>query len=473
MPDPDDSNPPAGDIPRLAEHLFRHEAGKLVAALTGVFGLDRLQLAEDVVQEALVRALQTWPYRGVPEKPAAWLMQTAKHLALDVVRREKRFFEKQPEIIASVEQSLAGTSPEELPRFDEEMRDGRLRLMFACCHPAISEESQAALALKTVCGFSPKEIAAAFLTSEAAIVKRLTRARQSIQEQGIAFEIPAGEELAERLGGVLKIVYLVFSEGYKASAGDALVRVDLWVEALRLGVLLTQHPATDQPESRALVALMYLNAARLPARLDEQGRIVRLFKQDRSLWDRKLIARGLNYLAAAATGETLSEYHLQAGIAACHCTAPNYAATDWKTILAHYDEWIRRTGSPLVALNRAVAVAQLHGPAAGIAAIEAIGDRRQIESYYLTYAILGEFEAQLHHFDVAVGHLRKAMGLAEVTSERALLSDRIEEIKAGRYAGASGAVLSPKDDDRSSEPIQAAGSLRSSSLLSSRVPRSI
>jgi RNA polymerase sigma-70 factor (ECF subfamily) len=421
------SAPPHGEISRLADHLFRHEAGKLVAVLTGIFGIARLQLAEDVVQEAMVRALQTWPYYGVPQNPAAWLTQTAKNLALDLIRREKRFLEKQPEIIATVEQRL--TEGDE-PAFGDEIKDDRLRLMFACCHPLIPQEAQTALALKTLCGFSPGEIAKAFLTSEAAIAKRLTRARQRIQEQGIPFEIPSGAELSSRLDGVLQILYLLFNEGYKASSGESLVRAELCHEAIRLATLLAGHPAARQPRTHALLALMLLDAARLPARTDAEGNILRLREQDRTAWDRAMIARGIRHLGQSAAGEVVSEYHVQAGIAACHCTAPDYAATDWPRILALYDSLVALNDSPVVALNRAVAVAHVHGPAQGLAAVAAIPDRRPLESYYLLHAVLGEFEAQREDFPTAAEHLREAIRLTEVKSERVFLAERLRECEA-------------------------------------------
>ncbi|MDQ3623432.1 MAG: sigma-70 family RNA polymerase sigma factor [Verrucomicrobiota bacterium] len=264
MPETGRNATSAGAIPRLAEHLFRHEAGKLVSVLTGMFGIDRLQMAEDVVQEALVRALQTWPYYGIPKNPPAWLMQTAKHLALDLIRREKRFRDKQTEITASIEKRLVANGADSAPMFEDEIKDGRLRLMFACCHSLLPREAQTALALKTLCGFSPGEIAKAFLATEAAIAKRLTRARQRIQELGLPFEIPSGEELSTRLDGVLQILYLLFNEGYKASSGEDLVRAELCYEAIRLATLLAEHPAANQPRTHALIALMLLNAARLP-----------------------------------------------------------------------------------------------------------------------------------------------------------------------------------------------------------------
>ena len=258
------STPPTGDISQLAEHLFRHEAGKLVSVLTGIFGIERLQLAEDVVQEALIRALQTWPYYGIPKNPAAWLTQTAKNQALDIIRREKLFADKQPQIISFIEQWSNECNEEDSPSFDNEIKDTRLRLMFACCHPAIPQDAQTALALKTLCGFSPAEIAKAFLSSEAAIAKRLTRARQRIQELHVPFAIPEGEELSSRLDAVLHTLYLLFNEGYKASMGDNLIREDLCTEAIRLTTLLAEHPVGNQPRTHALAALMLLNAARCP-----------------------------------------------------------------------------------------------------------------------------------------------------------------------------------------------------------------
>ena len=261
---------PPGEVSKLAEHFFRHEAGKLVSVLTGIFGIERLQLAEDVVQESLVRALQTWPYYGIPNNPAAWLTQTAKHLALDLIRREKSFRDKQTEIITFIDQWSSDPVADDSPIFETEIKDGRLRLMFACCHPQLPPEAQTALALKTLCGFSTTEIAIAFLTSEAAIAKRLTRARQRIQDLHIPFEIPSGADLSSRLDGVLQTLYLLFNEGYKASTGENLVREDLCSEAIHLATLLAEHPLTNQPRIHALISLMLLDGARLPARVDAE-----------------------------------------------------------------------------------------------------------------------------------------------------------------------------------------------------------
>ncbi|MGO8765557.1 MAG: RNA polymerase sigma factor [Limisphaerales bacterium] len=409
---------------QVVEHLFRHEAGKIVAMLTGIFGIEHLTLAEDVVQEALARALQTWPFYGVPQNPAAWIMRTSRNLALDVVRREKTFRAKEPEIIRLMEREIS--TPDETIYSEDEIFDDRLRMMFVCCHPQIPAEAQVALALKTLGGFGVTEIARAFLTTDAAIAKRLTRAKQKIREEKIAFEIPSGGELARRLDGVLQSLYLLFNEGYKASAGDKLVREDICAEAIRLAELLAKHPAGNQPKTRALLALMLLNAARLPARMDEEGNLLRLREQDRTKWNRAMIARGLFHLARSAAGDEISEYHLQAGIAACHCAAKDYAATDWRQILSLYDRLLEFDGSPVVALNRAVALAEVNGPQAGIDAVNAIPNLKSLESYYLLHAVLGDFEWQLNRLPIAALHFQKALGLSEMKSEQAFLAKRLQ-----------------------------------------------
>jgi len=304
--------------------------------------------------------------------------------------------------------------------------------MFACCHPTLSPEDQTVLALKILCAFSPAEIAKAFLTTEAAIAKRLTRAKQKIRDEHIPFEIPAGEELSRRLDAVLQTLYLLFNEGYKASSGDHLIREELCHEAIRLGVLLAEHPAGNQPRTHALVALMLLNAARLPARTDSEGNILRLKEQDRSIWNQVLIARGMQHLSMSAAGDELSAYHLQAGIAACHCAASDYESTDWPQILSLYDRLLELDDSPVIALNRAVAVANVHGPKAGIEAVEAIQNGSQLNSYYLLYAVLGEFEKQLNHFQAAIDNFRKALELTELTSEQSFLSKRLRDSEERR-----------------------------------------
>lgn len=402
----------------------------MVSTLTRIFGIEQLSRAEDVVQEALARALQTWPFYGIPKNPAAWITQVSKNLALDIIRRERTFRNKETEIALLVEDGLADAAIDANAAFaEDEIADDRLRMMFVCCHPLVQQEAQVALALKTLCGFSAAEIARAFLTSEAAIAKKLTRAKQKIREARVAFEIPAGEELARRLDGVLQTLYLLFNEGYKASGGEQVMREDLCHEAIRLGTLLAEHPTGNQPRTHALLALMLLNAARMPARLDTDGNILRLKEQDRSCWNQAMIARGCFHLARSTTGDEASEYHLQAAIAACHCAARDYESTDWPRILSFYDRLIEIDNSPVVALNRAVAVANVHGPSAGIEAVEAILNREQLNSYYLLYAVRGEFEAHLSNLEAAIDCFRKSLQLATIKSEQLFLSKRLQALE--------------------------------------------
>lgn len=424
VPDSSDNMPmQSADMPQVLENLFRREWGKIVATLTRIFGTERLTLVEDVVQEALARALQTWPYYGIPENPSAWIMRVARNLALDQARRETRFRNKQEEIAGFLERSDFGD-----PRFSlDEIEDDRLRMIFVCCHREIPQEIQVALALRTLCGFSVGEIANAFLTTEAAIAKRLTRAKQRIRTAHIPFEIPGGKELTERLNGVLQTLYLLFNEGYKASGGEKLIREELCHEAIRLTDLVAGHVAGNRPQTHALLALMLLNAARLSARTDSEGNILRLKEQNRSRWDKPMLARGMFHLAQSANGAEISAYHLQAGIAACHCAARDAKATDWRQILSLYDRLVELDDSPIVALNRAVAVANVHGPAAGMAAAKSLRGRKELQSYYLLYAVLGEFEAQLHRPEAAANYFRQALKQTGTTSEQHLLRKRLRE----------------------------------------------
>lgn len=408
----------------MAEHLFRHESAKLVAILTGLFGPERLQMAEDVVQEVLVRALRTWPYSGIPKNPAAWLMQAARNLAIDVLRRDTLFQNKEEQIIATLEQWPSPSIPGSAASSADEIKDDRLRMMFVCCHPEIPTEDQVALALKTLCGFSIGEIARAFLTTDAAIAKRLTRAKQSIRNARIPFAIPEGSELEHRLDGVLQCLYLLFNEGYKASAGEHLVRRDVCMDAINLASLLVEHPAGRHPRTHALLALMLLNAARFPARLDSDHNLLRLQEQNRAAWDQRLIARGLYHLALSGTGQELSSYHLQAGIAAIHGAATEYAATDWGQILKLYDALCAIDDSPVIALNRAVVIGTLRGPEAGLQAINTIPNRRRLESYYLLYAVQAEMRSQNGEAAAAAELYQTAASLTDIPSEKAFLLKR-------------------------------------------------
>ncbi len=409
---------------KVVDHFFRHEGAKVVATLIAHLGTHRLQLAEDVVQEALLRALQTWSYHGAPDNPAAWLTQVAKNLALNALRREQRWNQKQDGIAAEHERWLA--APADAGRH-ETFADDTLRMMFVCFHPDLATDAQTALALRTLCGFSPAEIAAAFLSSEAAIAKRLVRARQRIRDLALPFVVPGANELSSRLDGVLHTLYLLFNEGYKASVGDRLVREELCREAIRLVSLVTQHPATQEPRVHALLALMLLNAARLDTRTDDAGNLLRLHEQDRSGWNRAMIQRGVLCLRHASQGDALSVYHLEASIAAAHCLAVDASATDWPLILRLYDQRLTLTGSPVTAMNRAVAVARVHGAQAGLNALDNIPRRSVLEGNHLYHAMRGTFAAELGQRATAVEHFRKAAKLALLPAERDFIARRIGE----------------------------------------------
>ncbi|MFM2242467.1 MAG: hypothetical protein RLZ97_1322 [Verrucomicrobiota bacterium] len=407
-----------GRSPRVvADDLFRREGARAVATLAAHLGTHRLQLAEDVVQEAMVRALQTWPYHGIPENPGAWLNRTARNLALDALRREQNWLRKEERISIEQEQWLTQGGPADEPA----ITDDTLRMLFVCFHPQLSIEAQLALALRTVCGLSPAEIGAAFLTTEAAIAKRLVRARQLIRDLRLPFAVPDAGELPQRLEGVLAALYLLFNEGYKASSGEHLIRSELCHEAIRLARLLPTHPATSRPECQALLALICLNAARLPARMNEAGEIVRLQHQERSHWDAGLIEEGILALGAATTGDVVTPYHLEAGIAACHCLAPDEDATDWSRILDLYDALLLVKPHPIVAMNRCVAVERRHGAAAALQNLENIPDRKSLEKQHLFHAIRASLLANLGRETEARAAYRQAADLAPCATERDFL----------------------------------------------------
>jgi RNA polymerase sigma-70 factor (ECF subfamily) len=417
--------PSGGEVGPLVEHLFRREAGRLVAILTRHFGIAHLHLAEDVVQDALLKAMETWPFTGVPQNPSAWLLQAAKNRALDATRRNSLWRGKQPGLIPLVEDCLQAALTAVPPRFEDEIRDSQLRMMFVCCQPGLPADAQVALTLKTLCGFGEREIAAAFLTSEAAVAKRLVRARQWLREREVAVELPVAAELAPRVELVLQALYLLFNEGYKASGGASPLRADLCGEAIRLAELLSAHPLGNRPATHALLALMHLGASRLPARVDGSGDLLLLAEQDRGRWDQRLIGRGLRHLAASGTGERVTRYHLEAGIAACHCLARDFAATDWPRIVTLYDRMLELEYSPVVALNRAVALARTEGPGAGLAALAAIQGRAALENYHLFHAVAGQLWLEAGDLARAAPALRRALDLAVLPAERSLLEKRL------------------------------------------------
>jgi RNA polymerase sigma-70 factor (ECF subfamily) len=355
----------------ISEHWFRHESGRLVAALTRVFGVHNLALAEDVVQDAFCRALEVWKVRGVPDNPAAWLMTVARHRALDLVRRERTARTFAPDISRMLDSEWT-LSPAVYEAFEvHAIRDEQLRMMFSCCDPALPEHTQVALILNILCGFGAAEVAAAFLTGRAAMEKRLSRGKKTLAESQRLFDL-ADADFAVRLSAVRGALYLLFNEGYHGASTETAVRVDLCAEAIRLTLLLLEVPRTDAVETRALAAQMNLHAARLPARLDGDGELHPLFQQDRTRWDRRLAVEGLRLLDRAAEGSVVTAYHVEAAIAAVHAASPTVEETDWRAIVGLYDRLMTIAPSPVVALNRAIAIGQRDGPERGLAALDTI-----------------------------------------------------------------------------------------------------
>ncbi len=417
------------DVSALVEHLFRRQAGQMVATLTRVLGVQHLALAEETVQDALVSALQQWPFRGVPDEPAAWLFQVARNRALDRLRHDRIRVDKAPAVERALESGEAPTVPEallagELPP----LADDQLGMMFMTCHPVLAPESRVALTLKIVGGFSVGEIGRAFLAQEAAMAQRLVRARRTLRDREVSFGPPNRDDLAARLDSVLEAVYLMFTEGYAATSGDALIREDISEEAIRLGTLLASHDETGVPRTWALLALLLLHAARFPARVSADGELFLLREQVRSRWDRGLIAAGMRALDRASAGAEVSRYHLEAGIAACHAAASSWDGTDWRQILDLYDALLQMTGSPVVALNRAIAVSRIVGPQAAIAAVATIERHPALARYHLRAAVLGELWREAGDRDRAGAFYREALALAGSTPERRFLAARLEAL---------------------------------------------
>jgi len=410
---------------RSDERLFRREAGRLVAALLRIFGVHNLALAEDVVQDAFCRALETWKERGRPDNPVAWLMTTAKHRALDVVRRERTARTFAPEMgrLLDTEWTVASLVDEAFA--PPTIRDEQLRMMFSACHPRLPEEAQLALILNILCGFGADEIANAFLCGRAAVEKRIARGKKALAGAKRLFDL-GDAEFAARLSTVRRALYLLFNEGYHGAAAGAAVRVELCEEALHLVALLSEHPPAATPATHALAALMCLHAARLPARIDSGGDLSSLVEQDRSRWDAALIERGLALLERSAAGEEVTPYHVEAAIAATHASASSIEATDWAAIVSLYDRLMAIAPSPVVALNRAIAIGERDGPSDGIAAIEAIDDRERLARYPFYPAALGELELRRGDAGAARRHFHEALAIARNETERRFLQRRID-----------------------------------------------
>jgi RNA polymerase sigma factor (sigma-70 family) len=413
---------PSADVQRAIDAVWRIEAPRLIAGLARL--VRDVGLAEELAQDALVTALEQWPASGIPIKPGAWLMATAKNRAIDQLRRKKLFRRKRRELGEEAEraQELAGEDVE--AAVDDDVGDDLLRLIFTCCHPVLTPESRVALTLRMLGGLSTDEIARAFLSQESTIAQRIVRAKRTLAEKQVPFEVPHGDERASRLGSVLEVIYLVFNEGYSATAGESWIRPQLCDEALRLGRVLAAA-APGEPEVHGLVALMELQASRTRARLGPDGQPVLLLDQNRALWDQLLIGRGLAALAQAeALGGAAGRYALQAAIAACHARARAAGETDWRRIAALYGQLGRVAPSPVVELNRAVAVAMAEGPQAGLAIVDAIAGDPALRGYHLLPSVRGDLLSKLGRFAEARGEFERAAGMTRNQRERTLLLAR-------------------------------------------------
>jgi len=420
----------------LVDHLFRNRAGQMVAHLTRILGPEHLDVAEEAVQEALLKALQNWPYSGIPENPAGWLFQVARNAALDVLRHRKLVDTKTAElaVLGEMKGSSVFASDRALglpgdPDFEERLRDDELKMVLMCCHPALSRDARVALSLKTVGGFSAREIAKAFLCEEAAILQRLVRAKRQIREEGIGLELPSGKELAQRLDSALEVIYLMFNEGYAAQSGPDLFRKDLCHEALRLAKLLAGS-SINTPKTHALVALLAFQAARLPARVDSRGEMILLEDQDRELWDQELLSLGFRHFGLSAEGTEISPYHLQAAIAAIHAGAAIEAETDWGKMLELYDQLMEVGPSPVVALNRAVVVAKVKGIPLGLTELRSLDEERSLRNYYLLPAAEASLLLQMGNRGEAAKLFREALKRPCSEPEKRLLVSRWAECEA-------------------------------------------
>jgi len=401
-------------IHRLVDTLARDSASRLVAALARRLGAGRIAVAEDAVQHALLQALSLWPFKGVPDRPEAWLATVAKNRALDLLRNEARGV-----MLADELTPIAPASTESTGRFDRELNDDELALLFAVCHPALSPEARVTFALKTVCGLTVPQIAAGLLSEPTTIAQRLVRARRQLEASGVAIETPPPDVLADRAEAVRTALFLMFNEGYSASSGEALTQPEFCVEAVRLSRALAVHPVTCSPASDAHAALLALTASRLPTRVGPDGVAQLLEDQPREQWDRGLIALGLEHLERSARGRVLTVWHLRAEIAAVHALAPSAAETDWARIVAVYDQLRDIDPSPVVELARAVALGRAHGPAEGLAALP-VADGNPYG-----HAATAIFLTELGRTDEARGHFEKARSLARTEPERRLLERRL------------------------------------------------
>ncbi len=410
-------------LSRTIETLYRAESGRVLATLVRLLG--DLDLAEESMHEAFAAALESWPKAGIPDKPRPWLISTARFKAIDAMRRRARFDGAQKDLVAHIE-SRVNDAPLENEE-DEEIEDDRLRLIFTCCHPALPPEGQVALTLREICGLTTEEIARAFLVTPATLAQRIVRAKAKIRETPIPYEVPTPQELPERLDAVLQVIYLVFNEGYSAAAGAEVTRAELTGEAIRLGRLLTD--LQPEPEVIGLLSLMLLQESRRTARTSPAGELILLENQDRSLWNREQIAEGVALLEKALNSRRFGPYTLQAAIAAVHAQAESVAATDWRQIVALYNQLVRIQPSPVVHLNRAVAIGLRDGPEAGLKNIDAVLEDGDLAYYSLAHAARADMCRRLGRTAEARSSYEKALSLTQQEPERQFLQERIRQLK--------------------------------------------
>jgi len=406
----------------MVDHLFRNEAGKMVAILTRLLGFQNIEQAEDIVQDTLLKALETWKFGSMPANPQAWLYRVAKNKAIDIIRREKLKYKIDHDLAILLKSEYTLTPVVEEMFTASEIKDSQLRMMFACCHPSISPDAQITLMLKTLCGLSAKEISNAFLTGEETINKRLYRTKEKIRNEHITLDYPGSQEIQKRTGAVLKTLYLLFNEGYNSSHPERLIREDLCEEAIRLAILLTENPKSDLPETNALLALMCYQASRFNTRVDDKGMIILLKDQNRSLWNKFLIQKGNEYIRKSSEGEMIHEFHVEAAIASIHANATTYENTDWKLILTLYDRLLHITNNPMVALNRCLVLAEVKGCEAAIREMETL---KTIQSNCYYKASLGELYFKAGKKPEAKKILSEALLLTNSNAEQELIKRKI------------------------------------------------
>ena len=407
-------------LSKTIETLYRSESGRVLATLVRLLG--DLDLAEEAMHEAFAAALESWPQTGIPEMPRPWLISTGRFKAIDVIRRSARFDRSQKDLALHMEARINEASLD-----DEEIEDDRLRLIFTCCHPALPPEGQVALTLREICGLTTEEIARAFLVTPATLAQRIVRAKAKIRETPIPYEVPTPQELPERLDAVLQVVYLVFNEGYSAAAGAAVTRAEITGEAIRLGRLLAV--LQPEPEVNGLLALMLLQESRRAARTSPAGELILLEHQDRALWNREQIAEGVGLVEKALSSRRFGPYTLQAAIAAVHAEAESTAATDWRQIVALYNQLVRIQPSPVAYLNRAVAIAMCDGPEAGLKHIDAVLEHGELANYYLAHSARAELYRRLGRTAEARASYERALALTQQEPERQFLQERIRQLK--------------------------------------------